>query len=169
MPAAPARSRRGVADQKPAAPIIARRPLFVSAWRFVLSSSADKPAVKPTGPRWAASGSRRRTCVVRLLELGPELDEAGREEDLDHAAVVAEDGLGGQAAGHVAELVARHVVGAGPRKPISVTIRPVQAAMATRPCFVSAALNQACVRSEPSSLRPAGSQKPSGADAPSVR
>mmetsp|Transcript_15725 Transcript_15725/g.46400 ORF Transcript_15725/g.46400 Transcript_15725/m.46400 type:complete len:226 (-) Transcript_15725:18-695(-) len=52
--------------------------------------------------------------VVRLLELGPELDEAGREEDLDHAAVVAEDGLGGQAAGHVAELVARHVVGAGP-------------------------------------------------------
>ena len=40
---------RYVADQKPAAPIIARRPLFVSAWRFVLSSSADRPAVKPTG------------------------------------------------------------------------------------------------------------------------
>ena len=40
--------------------------------------------------------------------------------------------------------------------------------MATRPCFVSAALNQACVRSEPSSERPAGSQNPRGADAPSV-
>ena len=32
-----------------AAPIMASRPLFVSAWRFVLSSSADRPAVKPTG------------------------------------------------------------------------------------------------------------------------
>ena len=33
---------RYVADQKPAAPIMASRPLFVSAWRFVLSSSAER-------------------------------------------------------------------------------------------------------------------------------
>ena len=98
---------RYVADQKPAAPIIARRPLFVSAWRFVLSSSAtDKPAVTPTGSQMGSFRRRPPTHGPRreLLELGPELDEAGREEDLDHAAVVAEDGLGGQAAGHVAEL-----------------------------------------------------------------